>query len=72
VVAGGVVYVGGDGSVAAFAAAGCGADTCPALTSVSVAGAVDHVSVDGGRLFVVTRPASGATVGELTAFAPAH
>ncbi|HEV7758816.1 MAG TPA: PQQ-binding-like beta-propeller repeat protein, partial [Acidimicrobiales bacterium] len=72
VVAGGVVYAGGDGSVDAFAAGGCGADTCPALTSVSVAGAADHLSVDGGRLFVVTRPAAGATAGKLTAFAPAH
>jgi hypothetical protein len=71
VVAGGVVYAGGDGSVDAFAAGGCGADTCPALTSVGVAGAADHLSVDGGRLFVVTRPAAGATAGQLTAFAPA-
>jgi hypothetical protein len=70
-VAGGVVYVGGDGAVGAFAAAGCGAATCPALASVTVSGVPDQLSVDGGRVFVVSHPATGTGVSTLTAFAPA-
>jgi hypothetical protein len=39
------------------------------LTTLPLAGTPTHLSVDGGRLFVTHRPASGAHV-RLTAFAP--
>ena len=68
VVAGGAVYVGGTGVVEVFPADGCGAATCPSLTSVPVAGPVDHVVVDDGRLFAVSRPTASAA--RLTALVP--
>jgi hypothetical protein len=70
VVAGGVVYVAGDVALQAFAAGGCAAATCPALTSVAVSGVPDQLSVDGGRVFMVSHPAAGTGVSKLTAFAP--
>ena len=64
-VAGGVVYVGReDGVVEAFAAAGCGAATCPSLTSVGTGGTVLQLAVSQGRLFV-------GSIDTVTAFAPA-
>ena len=69
IVAGGVVYVGGNGAVGAFPAHGCGAPTCDGYVTLPVAGPVDHLSLAGGRLFVVSRPA-GTGLSRLTAFAP--
>lgn len=63
-VAGGVVYVGRqDGVVEAFPAAGCGAATCPSLTSVSTDDTVMQLVVSQGRLYV-------GTIDTVTAFAP--
>jgi outer membrane protein assembly factor BamB len=50
---GGVVYAGtGDGTVAAFDAAGCGAATCSPIAEVTVPGPVGGMIVSGGRLYV--------------------
>jgi hypothetical protein len=73
-VAGDVVYVGReDGVVEAFAAAGCGSPTCPAVTSVAVDGTVLQLAVSQGHLFVGadTPAGSGVAGGRVTAFAPA-
>ena len=51
--------------VEAFAAGGCGAATCPSLTSVSTGGTVLQLAVAQGRLFV------GSAGDTVTAFAPA-
>lgn len=63
-VAGGVVYVGRtDGVVEAFAADGCGAATCPSLTSVNIDDTVVQLAVSQGHLFV-------GSIDTVTAFAP--
>jgi outer membrane protein assembly factor BamB len=54
-VAGGVVFTGGlDGRVMAFDAAGCGADTCSPLWSVSTGFFITGLAVSQGRLYVAT------------------
>jgi hypothetical protein len=68
-VAGGVVYTGSSGGVTGFPAAGCGGPTCGPLVQLPTEGAVDHLSLAGGRLFAVTRSATTG-LSRLTAFAP--
>lgn len=70
VVAGGVLYVGTEGAVHAYDAAGCvGADDDCLLAEIPVGGTVDGLVVAEGRLFVVHDPA-GSDGDSLTVFEP--
>jgi outer membrane protein assembly factor BamB len=63
VVAGGVVYVGTNGHVAAYDATGCGTTTCTPITTIPTPGQATRLSVAQGTLYVT----GGDTV---TAYAP--
>lgn len=63
-VAGGVVFTGAqDGSVKAFDATGCGAETCDAVWSASTGARITGApAVNDGRLYI------GTTDGQLVAY----
>jgi hypothetical protein len=69
VVAGDVVYIGREGGIDAFTAAGSSAGSVRCLATLAVSGTPDHLSVASGRLFVVHHP-NDATLSRLTVFAP--
>jgi outer membrane protein assembly factor BamB len=68
-VAGGVVYVGGNGGVWAFDAAGCGSAVCDELVMVPVDGMASTLSVAEGRVFAIADD-SVARTAHLVALAP--
>jgi hypothetical protein len=53
VVAGGVVYVSDDQGIHAYPAGGCGAAACTEIATIDLDGVPLHVTVSGGRLYVV-------------------
>jgi outer membrane protein assembly factor BamB len=64
----GTIYLSIDGTLYAFAAAGCGAATCAPLAQLPVDGSSTALSVAQGHLLVVSQPALDQH--RLTAFTP--